>query len=452
MQGNHKTKKMKSPITLSGKELARLSDTGEYIRTRTITYSDPGIMRDSVSFKISNCGEVRGTTRGVLLVGGALAVVGTSVYAVSRAIKRENDIKTFNAKKQAELDLYIAKKKADRLYGRFDSETDDNPSEIHSDDYFSEPKPLDDMVEEALSDPVARRQTEPLIKDFVDCGDLAIIYSGPGTGKTIVSYQMGCCIAEGKTIEFIDGATPIKQCVYYYDSELDKSDVVKRYGKQQLPHDFKFCRVQKRIPPKALLKNMRKCCDEQQSDFTIFVDNITTMFGNMTSEELANTVIDGILELQQEMMEERGLLLTVILVAHTTKGGDLRGTGLWSVGVKDIFLLEKVKDVKNLFTLKSEKCRNGEGGEILLEIENSPLRFVRAKGTSVAKAKCDIHPSQQPALTPDEKERVKVLYKSGWTYERLAEEFPVSTTTIHKIIHEGKKGKDKRGKKGSKKH
>lgn len=449
MQGNHKTKKMKSPITLSGKELARLSDTGEYIRTRTITYSDPGIMRDSVSFKISNCGEVRGTTRGVLLVGGALAVVGTSVYAVSRAIKRENDIKTFNAKKQAELELYEAKKKADRLYGKTESETEDSSSTASEVPCFSEPQPLDDMVKKAATDPTIYRRTQFVIDGFVYYGDLVVFYSHTGAGKSIAATQFGFSISEGTLLEFLR-TTPSKQPVYYFDSELSEADYLNRYGenKEHLPHDFYHISVKKNILPKAFLDELRKYCDKQQGDFTIFVDNITTMFRGMGREDNATTIVNGILGLQKEMLEKRKILLTVFLLAHTTKDGDLRGTGFWSVGVPDVIRLERPDETKNRYLLKSDKCRNAGGGFIWLEKKDKPYpHFVRIEAPHATKVEGSVHPSQQPALTPEQKEAVKALYKGGKTISQIAEEYHVSPATIHKTIHGGKKGK-----KGSKKH
>ena len=449
MQGNHKTKKMKSPITLSGKELARLSDTGEYIRTRTITYSDPGIMRDSVSFKISNCGEVRGTTRGVLLVGGALAVVGTSVYAVSRAIKRENDIKTFNAKKQAELELYEAKKKADRLYGKTESETEDSSSTASEVPCFSEPQPLDDMVKKAATDPTIYRRTQFVIDGFVYYGDLVVFYSHTGAGKSIAATQFGFSISEGTLLEFLR-TTPSKQPVYYFDSELSEADYLNRYGenKEHLPHDFYHISVKKNILPKAFLDELRKYCDKQQGDFTIFVDNITTMFRGMGREDNATTIVNGILGLQKEMLEKRNILLTVFLLAHTTKDGDLRGTGFWSIGVQDVIRLERPDETKNRYLLKSDKCRNPGGGFIWLEKKDKPYpHFVRIEAPHATKVEGSVHPSQQPALTPEQKEAVKALYKGGKTISQIAEEYHVSPATIHKTIHGGKKGK-----KGSKKH
>lgn len=43
---------MKLPKSLKSEELVRLPDTSQYFRTRAITYSDPGIMRDEVAIKL----------------------------------------------------------------------------------------------------------------------------------------------------------------------------------------------------------------------------------------------------------------------------------------------------------------------------------------------------------------------------------------------------------------
>ena len=73
--------------------------------------------------------------------------------------------------------------------------------------------------------------------------------------------------------------------------------------------------------------------------------------------------------------------------------------------------------------------------------------FVRIEAPHATKVEGSVHPSQQPALTPEQKEAVKALYKGGKTISQIAEEYHVSPATIHKTIHGGKKGK-----KGSKKH
>ena len=309
MQGNHKTKKMKSPITLSGKELARLSDTGEYIRTRAIRYSDPGIMRDEVAIKIPLLGEVHGTTRSLMLVPVAVGVVGLGVYVAKCKIKRDNDIKIIQAKKQAELELYEAKKKADRLYGKTESETEDSSSTASEVPCFSEPQPLDDMVKKAATDPTIYRRTQFVIDGFVYYGDLVVFYSHTGAGKSIAATQFGFSISEGTLLEFLR-TTPSKQPVYYFDSELSEADYLNRYGenKEHLPHDFYHISVKKNILPEAFLDELRKYCDKQQGDFTIFVDNITTMFRGMGREDNATTIVNGILGLQKEMLEKRKIL------------------------------------------------------------------------------------------------------------------------------------------------
>ena len=158
---------MKITITLSGKELVRLPDTSQYFRTRAIRYSDPGIMRDEVAIKIPLLGEVHGTTRSLMLVPVAVGVVGLGVYVAKCKIKRDNDIKIIQAKKQAELELYEAKKKADRLYGKTESETEDSSSTASEVPCFSEPQPLDDMVKKAATDPTIYRRTQFVIDGFV---------------------------------------------------------------------------------------------------------------------------------------------------------------------------------------------------------------------------------------------------------------------------------------------
>ena len=217
MQGNHKTKKMKSPITLSGKELVRLPDTSQYFRTRAIRYSDPGIMRDEVAIKIPLLGEVHGTTRSLMLVPVAVGVVGLGVYVAKCKIKRDNDIKIIQAKKQAELELYEAKKKADRLYGKTESETEDSSSTASEVPCFSEPQPLDDMVKKAATDPTIYRRTQFVIDGFVYYGDLVVFYSHTGAGKSIAATQFGFSISEGTLLEFLR-TTPSKQPVYYFES------------------------------------------------------------------------------------------------------------------------------------------------------------------------------------------------------------------------------------------
>ena len=90
---------MKLPKSLKSEELVRLPDTSQYFRTRAITYSDPGIMRDEVAIKIPLLGEVHGTTRSLMLVPVAVGVVGLGVYVAKCKIKRDNDIKIIQAKK-----------------------------------------------------------------------------------------------------------------------------------------------------------------------------------------------------------------------------------------------------------------------------------------------------------------------------------------------------------------
>ena len=305
------------------------------------------------------------------------------------------------------------------------------------------------MVKKAATDPTIYRRTQFVIDGFVYYGDLVVFYSHTGAGKSIAATQFGFSISEGTLLEFLR-TTPSKQPVYYFDSELSEADYLNRYGenKEHLPHDFYHISVKKNILPEAFLDELRKYCDKQQGDFTIFVDNITTMFRGMGREDNATTIVNGILGLQKEMLEKRNILLTVFLLAHTTKDGDLRGTGFWSIGVQDVIRLERPDETKNRYLLKSDKCRNAGGGFIWLEKKDKPYpHFVRIEAPHATKVEGSVHPSQQPALTPEQKEAVKALYKGGKTISQIAEEYHVSPATIHKTIHGGKKGK-----KGSKKH
>ena len=81
------------------------------------------------------------------------------------------------------------------------------------------------------SDPATKRKRSPLVGSLVSKGDLCVLVSNPGVGKSALAYYMADCIADGKeTLLFptSEGHQP-PQKVHYLDFEMDSDDMRERY-------------------------------------------------------------------------------------------------------------------------------------------------------------------------------------------------------------------------------
>lgn len=108
---------------------------------------------------------------------------------------------------------------------------------VQSRDAYLQIRNLNQVIEDARDQPEQLR----LIGDLWLKGQVAILYGESGTGKSVLAYQIGECIAAG--IDLIPDLLKNeceRQKVLYFDFELSDRQILKRYADPNSPKSFQF--------------------------------------------------------------------------------------------------------------------------------------------------------------------------------------------------------------------
>ncbi|MBQ8888308.1 MAG: AAA family ATPase [Bacteroidaceae bacterium] len=190
----------------------------------------------------------------------------------------------------------------------------DSPSDMNDDSSLHVAKTLNDIIAENPD-----TEFKPLVGDLITCGGINILYGPTGLGKSILAEQVGIETAEGKASCLVPNSekcTP--QNVKYLDSELDENDICSRYGKYgyYFPENLERSEVTFESPEKfiAFIENN---VNQETSDSLYIIDNLLTICPALTGEK-SKIFFRKLKEIQREA-RKRGVILTFIIVGHTTK-------------------------------------------------------------------------------------------------------------------------------------
>lgn len=190
----------------------------------------------------------------------------------------------------------------------------DSPSDMNDNSSLYEAKTLNDIIAEN-----PETEFKPLVSDLITCGGINILYGPTGLGKSIVAEQIGIETAEGKASRLVPNSEKcIPQNVKYLDSELDENDISSRYGKYgyYFPENLERFEVTFESPEKfiAFIENK---VNQETSDSLYIIDNLLTICPALTGEK-SKIFFRKLKEIQRET-RKRGVILTFIIIGHTTK-------------------------------------------------------------------------------------------------------------------------------------
>lgn len=315
------------------------------------------------------------------------------------------------------------------------------------------------------SDPATKRKRSPLVGPLLYRGDLAMMVSKPGVGKSAMSYYMAECIARGmesKLFHEPQGHQP-PQKVYYFDAEMNSDDMGERYP-QGLSENF--VRIQIKTPRRDvyyLLKDIIGIVslDDITSDKTVVIDNIAAAAFNNNNLN-AKVLLAGLKSIQA-MFEKEGYRLTVIVVVHTTKEAkdspeleDVAGSAdLTRLTTKVLFLnpteregVVGINDGKHRATKKNKDLivvmKGGVGTDENLHFEaaeNVMSEEELQKLMDELDDNAPKKPGRPQKLTDEEVEEIMERIDAGEKVEDLANEFHVTLSTINSRINKLKRKK-----------
>lgn len=316
-----------------------------------------------------------------------------------------------------------------------------------------------DQTNTPAGEPVYARRSEEkgysrprLVGKLVSKGDICVLVSEPGAGKSVLAFQMADDIAEGresKLFHMPEGHQP-PQPVYYWDAEMDSDDMRERYpeGLSDNLVRFSHCNYRDGF---HLLKHIYDTVSPLSSDATIVLDNWKALCARID----AFYFFTGLRNLQAQF-EQRNTRLTVILVIHTTKEaikkcevdlGDVAGAAQITQAAKNVLFVNptgfegcvELHDAKHRTTKKKKEnrvvLRGGEGNDENLHFE--ALENVM-DGEEIQKLTKDLDdgsdtpkkPGRPRSLSDEDAVAIAERLDNGESVKDLADEYHVAEGTI----------------------
>lgn len=230
----------------------------------------------------------------------------------------------FCRKKKREEKSHARKKEIEHEYWKRKQEERKNTTTAENKESEAEPKfsyePQDESINEVIERAKDFTQQE-LFGDYLRTGDICVIFSPPGEGKSAFTMQIAIGVATSKGTKWFDGndGENAPQTVIMYDAEQEDYDIKKRYGQDGMewPANLRRSKIRTFESKDKLLYDVEQRVSKLYSDATIIIDNLTAVCPSMQGDDVRNFY--DALKAYKESAKNRGVRVTYILVQHTTK-------------------------------------------------------------------------------------------------------------------------------------
>ena len=206
-----------------------------------------------------------------------------------------------------------------------------------------------------------------LVGKLIYNGDKVIIFSEPGTGKTVLAMGLALDIASGNASKIIpdDSGVHKPQTVFYYDGENDPEDYVKIFGNETInSQNLHVIRGFYYPNPTEWLSNVRIRLQGTKGDVTVILDNISCVVSTFNPNTVRELFIRDFNRIQSEFAPSK---VTFIVVAHTNKQNELIGSNNQENFATAILKLSKHdEDHLKLEVIKNRKYGDMKGKTIML--------------------------------------------------------------------------------------
>ena len=299
----------------------------------------------------------------------------------------------------------------------------------------------------------SKRYSRPLlVGKLVSKGDICVLVSEPGVGKSVLAFQMADDIAEGRESKLFhapEGHQP-PQPVYYWDAEMDSDDMRERYPEGLSDNLVRFSHCNYR-DGYHLLKHIYDTVSPLSTDATIVLDNWKALCARID----AYYFFTGLRNLQAQFVQ-RNTRLTVIIVIHTTKEaikkyevdlGDVAGAAQITQAAKNVLFVNptsfeeyvELHDAKHRPSKKKKDSivviSGGVGTDENLHFEALENVMEEEKVQKLMKDLIDgsdspKEPGRPQKITNAIAKAIAKRLDNGESVEDLAEEFSVCESTI----------------------
>lgn len=295
---------------------------------------------------------------------------------------------------------------------------------------------------------------EYLIPKLICPGDISVLVSPPGKGKSILGVQFGIEIAGERICELFPRKDTAKagHRVLYYDAEMETNERVQRYGNIKSPDLLSWFHTKGTSTVYYFLDYCMDRIAKYSGDITIVLDNISAIFPKLTDEDAVN-LYKGFKTLQIRG-KDNGRDITFILVTHTTKSfsgepdlSDVAGTVYLTRFAKTVIAISSHSKIPELSVLSVIKCRNGKETNpkyTLKKVEEPYLHFelvcdgIYEEGTSTTsdEKKDQVPKEKEKRLTDEQIQEAREMVKNGATKMDVARHFGISRPTLDKYLKE----------------
>lgn len=302
-----------------------------------------------------------------------------------------------------------------------------------------------------------------LFGDFWSEGEISILFSDAGCGKSILAMQIADCLTRGMAFPPFEASAPEK--VLYFDYEMTEQQFAERYsivGDDKTRESYLFSDDLLRAEaafPAGLPEGFKTLGEftffsfqqllESTSVRAIIVDNIMHLKGLSTNLSAALEIMKGL----RYLRDRYGT--SILVLAHTPKRpfksplslNHLQGSNMLSNSADNVFALgasQKDKDLRYLKQLKRRGRRvNYDASKVML------LRLARA-GSFLGFAFEDYGSEREhlrpAAATPVENlkddeavqaaisDKLKDMHYAGLSYQEIADAIGLSKTTVSRYI------------------
>ena len=261
--------------------------------------------------------------------------------------------------------------------------------------------------------------------------NLALVHSWRGVGKTNLAISLACCAATGA--DFLGRSVPNPVGVLYVDGEMPASVLQERFasvlagleveGEPRL-RVISADRLETGIPPLVQREGQRLVENELDDVDLLILDNLSCLFGIGNENDA-----EGWAPAQEWLLSLRRRGIAVVLIHHSGKGGQQRGTSKREDAMDLVLNLRLPRSHKPSdgcrFELHFEKHR-GLYGRSLDPFEARLLTDAQGRSTWGVKS-----------LGDDKKAQVLDFWNSGVTNQReLASELGCSASTVNRKLQE----------------
>lgn len=274
--------------------------------------------------------------------------------------------------------------------------------------------------------------------DFIYEGEIAILFSGAGIGKSQLAMDIAQAVAEDNPIHALSDKAHIQMPVLYMSSEDMRTAFNTRYN-MHWPKNLEFLNFRHYETVEECLDEISEKIESINSSCLIIIDSITSIFDNRISPNKVLFFMN-ILKVMQQEFAKNNKHLTFLITSHTASESENKkkvDCSEMSGGINWHRLADSnmalTKNPENGYRyLESKKRRNREDDHLtyVMKLQKNPhlhFQYVKTLGDEKNKKGGKVYRS--------EADKMKRLAANGLSISEIANKMGRDPKTVKKILN-----------------